>query len=54
MESLSGSCQLMKLIKMTFVSLEYVNVIAHVFKGSWRLPFPSSQHADRAKNQGSP
>lgn len=38
----------MKLMKMTFVAVEYVNVIAHVFKGNRRLPFPSNQHADRA------
>lgn len=47
---LQRQCQLTKLMKMTFVSVQRVNVIAHVFIGNQHVPFSSGQHAGRSGN----
>lgn len=38
----------MKLMRMTFISVQCVNVIARVFIGNQHLPFSSKQHAGRS------
>lgn len=53
-QDLWRQCQLMKLMKTTLISVEYVNVTVHDFQGKRSLAFPPNQHTDGSNRQQSP